>query len=125
MPCSSSTSEVVFRRRRYSTKAAIVSTAQSARAPKMEYPRAPPEVSDADAIWVEFSGLAEGGRVDGGWVAWVGPVILGGVGGWVAGAGLVGVVGEADASVVGMNVTMSLPVVMTDSVVLVVGSVVS
>uniref|UniRef100_A0A8D8ESU4 (northern house mosquito) hypothetical protein n=1 Tax=Culex pipiens TaxID=7175 RepID=A0A8D8ESU4_CULPI len=123
MPCSSSTSEVVFRRRRYSTKAAIVSTAQSARAPKMEYPRAPPEVSDADAIWVEFSGLAEGGRVDGGWVAWVGPVILGGVGGWVAGAGLVGVVGEADASVVGMNVTMSLPVVMTVSVGLVVGSV--
>uniref|UniRef100_A0A8D8DAI4 (northern house mosquito) hypothetical protein n=1 Tax=Culex pipiens TaxID=7175 RepID=A0A8D8DAI4_CULPI len=134
MPCSSSTSEVVFRRRRYSTKAAIVSTAQSARAPKMEYPRAPPEVSDADAIWVEFSGLAEGGRVgmvvelvwggvDGGWVAWVGLVILGGVGGWVAGAGLVGVVGEADASVVGMNVTMSLPVVMTVSVGLVVGSV--
>lgn len=100
----------------------------------MEYPRAPPEVSDADAIWVEFSGLAEGGRVGmvvvlvwgggvGGWVAWVGLVILGGVGGWVAGAGLVGVVGEADASVVGVNVTMSLPVVMTVSVVLAVGSV--
>lgn len=86
----------------------------------MEYPRAPLEVSVADAIWVEFSGLAEGGRI-----GTVVELVLGGVGGWVAGAGLVGVVDETGTSVVGENVTMSLPVVMTDSGAVEVGSVVS